>query len=146
MKLAFTSVNPLISRDFSKWTRRESNQSISKPKALILKAYFTLRPFYKTTLLGFHNIIQSLDEVGTLKPGIVPNNSNLNNVSSTGLKSNSIYALNGDFSYQNIPTGVKWGILEVISTQTASFILERITTHNRVYTRIYANKKWHDWF
>lgn len=91
-------------------------------------------------------IIQSLDEVGTLKPGIVPNNSNLNNVSSTGLKSNSIYALNGDFSYQNIPTGVKWGILEVISTQTASFILERITTYNRVYTRIYANKKWYDWF
>ena len=67
MKLAFTSVNPLISRDFSKWTRRESNQSISKPKTLILKDYFTLRPFYKTTLLGFHNIIQSLGKITVVK-------------------------------------------------------------------------------
>ena len=87
--------------------------------------------------------IQSLNKTLIVR-GVVPDNYNIGNISSTGLISNSIYELTGAYTYVGLPTGVTWGVLEIICA--SSFIVERITTANKVYTRVYSNSAWGTWF
>ena len=84
------------------------------------------------------DVLSAITNNALLYKGQLASGSNINDI-----KANTIYAINGAYTYTNIPDGLKYGILE--TEFAADFGSQRFVLPGKIYVRFYANRAWGNW-